>query len=62
MAEQITDPGFSSLCAGMLNSPITEEEVIGALLHDAAEDWGGRPRLHDIEKTFGSTGARHVAG
>ncbi len=47
---------------GCVEFPITEDEVIGALLHDAAEDWGGRPRLHDIEKTFGSTVARHVEG
>ena len=30
-----------------------EEEVIGALLHDAAEDQGGRPRLDDIREQFG---------
>jgi (p)ppGpp synthase/HD superfamily hydrolase len=27
--------------------------VIGALLHDAAEDQGGRPRLEDIREQFG---------
>jgi (p)ppGpp synthase/HD superfamily hydrolase len=47
---------------GHVQFPITEDEVIGALLHDAAEDWGGRPRLRDIERNFGSTVARHVEG
>lgn len=31
----------------------TEDEVIAALLHDAPEDQGGRPRLDDIRETFG---------
>ncbi len=30
-----------------------EDEAIGALLHDAAEDHGGRPRLDDIRSRFG---------
>lgn len=30
-----------------------EEQAIGALLHDAAEDQGGEVRLHDIRMTFG---------
>jgi (p)ppGpp synthase/HD superfamily hydrolase len=47
---------------GYVEFHITEDEAIGALLHDAAEDWGGRPRLRDIEKNFGSTVARHVEG
>jgi len=34
-----------------------EDEAIGALLHDAAEDHGGRGRLADIERRFGA----HVA-
>jgi (p)ppGpp synthase/HD superfamily hydrolase len=47
---------------GYVEFPISEDEAIGALLHDAAEDWGGRPRLNDIEKNFGSKVARHVEG
>ena len=31
----------------------TEDEAIGALLHDAAEDGGGHPRLADIKTRFG---------
>ncbi len=31
----------------------TEDEAIGALLHDAAEDHGGRERLEDIRARFG---------
>jgi (p)ppGpp synthase/HD superfamily hydrolase len=30
-----------------------EDEAIAALLHDAAEDQGGRPRLEDIRARFG---------
>lgn len=37
-----------------------EEQAIGALLHDAAEDQGGRDRLDDIEKRFGDRVARIV--
>jgi (p)ppGpp synthase/HD superfamily hydrolase len=38
-----------------------EDEAIGALLHDAAEDHGGRPRLEDIRSRFGDAVARIVA-
>jgi (p)ppGpp synthase/HD superfamily hydrolase len=31
----------------------TEDQVIAALLHDAPEDQGGEPRLHDIRQKFG---------
>ncbi len=37
-----------------------EDEAIGALLHDAAEDHGGRERLEDIRTRFGDTVARIV--
>lgn len=37
-----------------------EDEAIAALLHDAAEDHGGRPRLDDIRKRFGDKVARIV--
>jgi (p)ppGpp synthase/HD superfamily hydrolase len=40
----------------------TEQEAIAALLHDAVEDAGGAKRLKDIERRFGKTVARIVAG
>jgi (p)ppGpp synthase/HD superfamily hydrolase len=42
--------------------PVTEDMVIAALLHDAVEDHGGKPRLRDIEHNFGANVARMVAG
>src|SRR5580693_9011917 len=39
-----------------------EDEAIAALLHDAVEDQGGRPRLRDIRRKFGSRVADIVAG
>jgi GTP pyrophosphokinase len=38
----------------------TEDEAIAALLHDAAEDQGGRERLEDIRQRFGDAVARIV--
>jgi (p)ppGpp synthase/HD superfamily hydrolase len=38
----------------------SEEEAIGALLHDAAEDHGGRARLADIRARFGDAVAQIV--
>jgi GTP pyrophosphokinase len=38
----------------------SEDEAIGALLHDAAEDAGGRARLEDIRGRFGDPVARIV--
>jgi (p)ppGpp synthase/HD superfamily hydrolase len=38
----------------------SEDEAIGALLHDAAEDHGGRPRVDDIRARFGDAVARIV--
>lgn len=38
----------------------TEDEAIAALLHDAAEDHGGRPRLDEIRQRFGDAVARIV--
>jgi (p)ppGpp synthase/HD superfamily hydrolase len=38
----------------------TEDEAIGALLHDAAEDHGGRDRLEEIRQRFGYEVARIV--
>jgi (p)ppGpp synthase/HD superfamily hydrolase len=36
--------------------------AIAAILHDAVEDHGGMPRLHDIEYNFGANVGRLVAG
>lgn len=41
---------------------VSEEMVIAAILHDAAEDHGGETRLKDIEHNFGSKVARMVEG
>ena len=38
----------------------SEDEAIGALLHDAAEDHGGRERLEDIRSRFGDAIAKIV--
>ena len=48
--------------AGHAGFPVTEDMVIAALLHDAAEDHGGELRLQDIEHNFGSNVARMVEG
>jgi (p)ppGpp synthase/HD superfamily hydrolase len=48
--------------AGQAGFPVTEEMAIAALLHDAAEDKGGLPRLKDVEHNFGSNVARMVEG
>jgi (p)ppGpp synthase/HD superfamily hydrolase len=48
--------------AGRAAVPVTEDMVIAALLHDAAEDHGGELRLRDIEHNFGSKVARMVEG
>ena len=39
-----------------------EEMAIAALLHDAVEDQGGRPRLREIERKFGERVAHIVDG
>jgi len=38
----------------------SEDEAIAALLHDAAEDFGGRERLEDIRARFGDAVAKIV--
>ncbi len=40
----------------------TEDEAIGALLHDAGEDAGGRGRIEDIRQRFGDAIADIVDG
>ena len=47
---------------GYVSFPVTEDMVIAALLHDAVEDEGGLPRLHDIEAKFGKGVAKIVEG
>ncbi len=47
---------------GSVAFPVTEDMVIAALLHDAVEDEGGIPRLHDIEANFGKEVAKMVEG
>jgi GTP pyrophosphokinase len=44
----------------VLDDEGTEDEAIAALLHDAAEDAGGRARLDDIRVRFGDNVARIV--
>ena len=44
----------------VLDDEGTEDEAIAALLHDAAEDAGGRARLDDIRARFGETVAAIV--
>src|SRR5438046_8170990 len=39
----------------------TEDQAIGALLHDAAEDQGGRKTLDDVRKRFGNVVAEIVS-
>ena len=48
--------------AGHAGIPVTEEMILAAILHDAAEDHGGLVRLKDIEHNFGSDVARMVEG
>jgi (p)ppGpp synthase/HD superfamily hydrolase len=47
---------------GWVPFAVTEDLLIGALLHDAVEDAGGLPRLRDIAANFGPTVARIVEG
>ena len=49
--------GVSSI---VLDDGGSEDEAIAALLHDAAEDHGGRARLEDIRSRFGEGVARIV--
>jgi len=41
------------VCAIVLRYGGGEDAAIAALLHDAAEDHGGKPRLVDIQRNFG---------
>jgi (p)ppGpp synthase/HD superfamily hydrolase len=51
-----------AVCALVLDYGGTETEAIGALLHDAAEDCGGREMLDRVRNTFGDKVAEIVAG
>ncbi|MDR3753916.1 MAG: HD domain-containing protein [Terracidiphilus sp.] len=55
--------GVAALVMGEADGrvPVTENMVIAALLHDAVEDHGGMPRLHEIKDRFGSEVSRMVA-
>jgi len=51
-----------AVTALVLESGGDADEAIAALLHDAAEDQGGRARLEDIRRRFGDRVAEIVAG
>ena len=58
-----TVPFFSHLmgvASIVMDAGGDEDEAIAALLHDAAEDTGGRDRLDDIRTRFGDRAARIV--
>jgi (p)ppGpp synthase/HD superfamily hydrolase len=42
------------------NGAFDEDEAVAALLHDAAEDGGGRERIEDIRRMFGARVAEMV--
>ena len=48
------------VCAIVMRYGGNEDAVIAALLHDAAEDHGGKPRLADIQRNFGKAVAAVV--
>ena len=48
------------VCSIVLDDGGNETQAIAALLHDAAEDHGGRARLEDIRSRFGDEVARIV--
>src|SRR6266540_467427 len=51
-----------AVCSLVLEDGGDWERAIGALLHDAAEDQGGRARLEDVRDRFGERVARIVDG
>jgi len=48
------------VCSIVMRCGGNEDAAIAALLHDAAEDHGGKPRLVDIQRNFGKTVASIV--
>jgi len=51
-----------AVCALVLEAGGNEDEAIAALLHDAAEDQGGKATLEEIECVFGQPVAEIVRG
>ena len=51
-----------AVCSLVLEAGGNEDEAIAALLHDAAEDQGGRATLEKIEHAFGRSVAEIVRG
>jgi hypothetical protein len=51
-----------SVCALVLEYGGDEDQAIGALLHDSAEDCGGRPMLETVRTMFGDRVAAIVEG
>jgi (p)ppGpp synthase/HD superfamily hydrolase len=51
-----------AVCAIVLQDGGSEDEAIGALLHEAAEDAGGQARLDDITARFGNVVGKIVEG
>src|SRR3954447_5053545 len=49
------------VCSRVLTNGGSEVQAIAALLHDAAEDQGGQPRLDEIRRRFGEDVAAIVA-
>jgi (p)ppGpp synthase/HD superfamily hydrolase len=63
LRKDTTIPYISHLlevCAIVIRYGGNEDAAIGALLHDAAEDHGGEPRLADIRQNFGANVASIV--
>lgn len=50
-----------SVCSRVLSEGGSETQAIAALLHDAAEDQGGRARLEEVRQRFGAAVANIVA-
>src|SRR5262249_19328403 len=63
-ARKVTGAPYIGHLMGVLSIVIddggSEDEAIAALLHDAAEDCGGRERLEDIRARFGDAVAKIV--
>jgi len=51
-----------AVSAYVLEAGGDEDQAIGGLLHDVAEDCGGEPRIHDIESKFNERVAAIVRG
>jgi (p)ppGpp synthase/HD superfamily hydrolase len=49
------------IVSALIENGGTEDQAIGALLHDAAEDQGGRKTLDEVRKRFGDEVAEIVS-